>query len=95
MDSTPNALEMVLIHWGFKFKINGTAKITLDELKTIVHTFCPPKTFIMDSGSHFNNGDVHAWCEAQNTTHHIVVAYISCINELVENANGKLLDHPK
>lgn len=48
-----------------------------------------------DRGSHFNNGDVCAWCEFQGTTHHIIAAYTPWINGLVENANGKLLGRLK
>ena len=81
--------------WGFKFKTSGTAKTTLDGLKAITHVFCTPETFMMDGGSHFNNGDVRTWCEAQGTTYHIVTAYTLWINGLVENANGKLLGQLK
>lgn len=76
--------------WGFKFKTSGTVKMTLDGLKAITHTFCTSKTFMTDGSSHFNNRDIHTWCEAQGTTHHIVVAYALWINGLVENANRKL-----
>ena len=53
--------------WGFKFKTSSTAKTTLDGLRVITHIFRAPETFMTDGGSHFNNGDVHAWCEAQGT----------------------------
>ena len=49
------------------------------------------QTLMTDSGSHFNNGDMHAWCEAQGTTYHVFMAYTPWINGLVENANRKLL----
>ena len=81
--------------WGFKFKTSGTAKTTLDGLKAITHTFRAPETFMTDGGSHFNNGDVRTWCEAQGITHHVVVAYAPWINGLVENANRKLLGRLK
>ena len=55
--------------WGFKLRTSGTAKTTLDGLKTVTNAFRPPETFMMDGGSHFNNGDVRTWCEAQGTTH--------------------------
>ena len=45
--------------------------------------------------SHFNNGDVCAWCEVQGTTHHGVMAYALWINGLVKNANRKLLGRLK
>ena len=81
--------------WGFKFKTSGAAKTTLSGLKAITHTFCAPETFMADRGSHFNNRDVCAWCEAQGTTHHGVTAYAPWINGLVENANRKLLGQLK
>ena len=81
--------------WGFKLRTNGTAKTTLDGLKMITHTFRPPETLMTDGGSHFNNGDVHAWCKAQDTKHHVTTAYAPWINGLVENANGKLLGRLK
>ena len=77
--------------WEFKLRTNGTAKTTLNGLKMITHTFCPPETLMTAGGSHFNNSDVHAWCKAQDTTHHVTAAYAPWINGLVENANGKLL----
>ncbi|KAI9570672.1 hypothetical protein HD554DRAFT_2000026, partial [Boletus coccyginus] len=48
-----------------------------------------------DGGSHFNNGEVWAWCEAQGTTHHVTAAYVPWINGLVKNVNGKLLGQLK
>jgi transposase InsO family protein len=81
--------------WGFKFKTSGTAKTTLDGLRTVTNAFRPPETLMTDGGSHFNNGDVRSWCEAQGTTHQVVAAYAPWINGLVENANGKLLGRLK
>jgi hypothetical protein len=48
-----------------------------------------------DRGSHFDNGEVHAWCSAHNVKHHVVAAYSPWINGLVENANRKLLGRLK
>ncbi|KIJ57709.1 hypothetical protein HYDPIDRAFT_69540, partial [Hydnomerulius pinastri MD-312] len=48
-----------------------------------------------DGGTHFNNGDVRAWCEANDAQHQVVAAYAPWINGLVENANGKLLGRLK
>ena len=53
--------------------------------------FKVPETFMMDGGTHFNNGDVQVWCEANGTSHQVVAAYAPWVNGLVENANGKLL----
>jgi hypothetical protein len=32
--------------WGFKLKVHGTAKTTIDGLKFITHNFQAPKTFM-------------------------------------------------
>ncbi|KIM67400.1 hypothetical protein SCLCIDRAFT_108324 [Scleroderma citrinum Foug A] len=48
-----------------------------------------------DGGMHFNNGDIQAWCEANETSHQVVAAYAPWVNGLVENANGKLLGRLK
>ena len=81
--------------WGFKLKTHGTAKTTIDGLKWVKHGFRAPDTFMTDGGMHFNNGDVWAWCEANETTHQVVAAYALWVNGLVENANGKLLGRLK
>jgi transposase InsO family protein len=81
--------------WGFKFKSSGMAKTTLYGLNAITHTFHPPETLMTDGGSHFNNGDVRAWCEAKGTSHQVMVVYAPWINGLIENANGKLLGQLK
>jgi transposase InsO family protein len=81
--------------WGFKLKVHGTAKTTIDGMKTIAHTFRAPETLMTDGGSHFKNGDVRAWCEANEVKHQIVAAYAPWVNGLVENANGKLLGRLK
>jgi transposase InsO family protein len=81
--------------WGFKLKVHGTAKTTIDGLKSIAHNFRAPETFMTDGGSHFDNGDVRAWCAAHGTNPHVVAAYSPWINGLVENANGKLLGRLK
>ncbi|KIK25793.1 hypothetical protein PISMIDRAFT_96162 [Pisolithus microcarpus 441] len=44
--------------WGFKLKVHGTAKTTIDGLKAVAHTFRTPETFMTDGGSHFNNGEL-------------------------------------
>jgi transposase InsO family protein len=81
--------------WGFKLKVHSTAKTTIDGMKTIAHTFRAPETLMTDGGSHFKNGDVRAWCEANEVKHQIVAAYAPWVNGLVENANGKLLGRLK
>jgi transposase InsO family protein len=81
--------------WGFKLKIHGTAKTTVDGLNSIVHTFLAPDMFITDGGLHFDNGDVRSWCTAHESKHHVAAAYAPWINSLVENTNGKLLGRLK
>jgi len=81
--------------WGFKLRVHGTAKTTVEGLDTIVHGFRAPETFMTDGGSHFDNGEVRAWCAAHNTEPHVVAAYSPWINGLVENANAKLLGRLK
>ena len=77
--------------WGFKLRVHGTAKTTIEGLNTIAHRFHAPETFMTDGGSHFDNGEVRAWCAAHNTELHVVMAYSPWINGLVKNANAKLL----
>lgn len=48
---------------------------------------------MMDGGSHFDNGDVYAWCKAHGTKPHVVAAYSPWVN--IENVNGKLLGQLK
>lgn len=81
--------------WGFKLKVHGTARTTVNGLESIAHTFRAPDTFMTDGGSHFDNGEVRTWCEAHGSKHHVVAAYAPWINGLVENANGKLLGRLK
>jgi hypothetical protein len=77
--------------WGFKLKTHSTARTMVTSLDSITHGFQAPEMFMTDGGSHFNNGDVKAWCAAHSTNHHVMAAYSPWINGLVENANGKLL----
>ena len=81
--------------WGYKLKVHRMGWTTVDGLKSIQQTFKVPETFMMDGGTHFNNGDVRAWCEANGTSHQVVAAYAPWVNGLVENANGKLLGRLK
>ena len=65
--------------------------MTITGLKAVKHSFKAPETFMTDRGTHFNNGEVRAWCKANRTAHQVVAAYAPWVNSLVENANGKLL----
>ena len=77
--------------WGFKLKTSGTAKTTLDRLSAITRIFGAPETLMTNGGSHFNNGDVCAWCEVNGTKHQVTAAYAPWINGLVEGTNSHLL----
>ena len=77
--------------WGFKFKHCGTTKTMLIGLDYLEHTFQALKALMTDGGSHFDNREVKAWCEARSTTHHITVVHAPWINGLVESMNGRLL----
>ncbi|KIJ11411.1 hypothetical protein PAXINDRAFT_157324 [Paxillus involutus ATCC 200175] len=44
--------------WGFKLKVHGTVKTTVDGVKAVTCGFKVPEMFITDGGSHFNNGDL-------------------------------------
>lgn len=81
--------------WGFKLKTHGTAQTMVAGLTMVKHSFRAPETFMTDGGTHFNNGEVRAWCEANKATHQVVAAYAPWVNSLVENANGKLLGRLK
>ena len=45
--------------WAYKLKTAGTGKTMLDGLWDVVLRFWKPGTTMMDSGSHFNNKEVH------------------------------------
>ena len=47
---------------------------------------------MMDSGSHFDNEEVHRYCKAHDIQHIKMLAYAPWINGLVENANKILLE---
>ena len=49
-------LDMFSQHvWAFKYKTAGTAKTTVDAIRTISNNFITPEAFMTDGGSHFNN----------------------------------------
>lgn len=49
--------------WVFKYKTAGTAKTTIDSLRSIFHNFVPAETFMTDGGRHFDNHEVKNFCE--------------------------------
>ena len=81
--------------WGYKLKTHRMARTTIEGLKSVRQMFRVPETFMTDGGMHFNNGDIQAWCEANETSHQVVAAYAPWVNGLVKNANGKLLGQLK
>jgi transposase InsO family protein len=77
--------------WAFKYKTAGTAKTTVDAIRTISNNFIAPETFMTDGGSHFNNIMVREFCQANRCKHHVTPAYSPWVNGLVEGANKILL----
>jgi transposase InsO family protein len=77
--------------WGFKFKVHGSSKTTIDALRQIFQNFFPPEVFMSDGGSHFNSAEVRKFCEEWGTKTHIVAAYSPWVNGLVEGTNKLLL----
>lgn len=76
--------------WAFKFKTAGSAKTTIQSLRTIFTLFREFNTFMSDGGSHFNNQEVREFCSQNGTKTHVVAAYSPWINGLVENLNKQL-----
>lgn len=81
--------------WDFKYKTAGTAKTTLDGLNFVVRNFKAPDTFMTDGGSHFNNNDVHEYCDERSIRYEVVAKYSPWVNGLLEGTNGKLLGRLK
>ena len=77
--------------WAFKYKTAGTAKTTVDAIRTISNNFIMPETFMTDGGSHFNNTTVREFCQTNRCKHHVMPAYSPWVNGLVEGANKILL----
>ena len=78
--------------WAYKLKTAGTGKTTLDDLRDVVLHFWKPGTTMMDGGSHFDNEEVHQYCEEHGIQHIKTPAYALWTNGLVENANKILLE---
>ena len=49
--------------FGYKYKMAGSAKTTVDSLDRIFHGFAPWETFMTDGGRHFDNKEVRELCE--------------------------------
>lgn len=77
--------------WVFKYKTAGTAKTTIDSLRSIFHNFVPAETFMTDGGRHFDNHEVKDFCEKWACKRHVIAAYAPWINGLVEGTNKILL----
>ena len=48
---------------GFRFKTAGTAKTTIESLRTTFVNYFPTEYFMCDGGSHFKNKAVRQFCE--------------------------------
>lgn len=81
--------------WAFKIRSHGTAKTTLACLDHIEREHSAPATLMTDGGTHFNNGDVRAWCEKHNTKVVVVAAYSAWQNGLCEGSNSRMLGRLK
>src|SRR6266481_9401180 len=81
--------------WAYRLKSAGTGKTTLDSLQNLSVHYQKPNTLMTDGGSHFNNEEVQAYCEAQDIRHITTPAYTPWTNGLMENANKILLSHLK
>nr|GAT47179.1 retrotransposon-like family member [Mycena chlorophos] len=77
--------------WGFKFRKHGSAKTTIDSLRTIFHLFMPADVAMSDQGPHFKNGEVKEFLDSQGVKHVLVAVYSPWINGLVEGMNKILL----
>jgi len=77
--------------FGFKYVMHGSAKTTVKALGTMFHGYVPWETFMSDGGSHFNNAEVHAFCDVFGTKTQVVAKYSPWVNGLVEGTNRILL----
>ena len=77
--------------WAFKSK-TAKGKDTVNSLQWISQMFIALTTFMADGGPHFNCHKVEDFCESMGTHLHIVEAYSSWINGLLEWNNGILLN---
>ena len=66
--------------------------MTLDGLQDVVLCFWKPGTTMTDGVSHFDNEEVHRYCEEHGIQHIKTPAYAPWTNGLVENANKILLE---
>lgn len=76
---------------GLQAARHGTAKTTLVCLGHIEREHGAPATLMTDSGSHFNNTEVCAWCETHDTKVVVVPAYSPWQNGLCKGSNSWLL----
>jgi hypothetical protein len=85
-------LDVFLQHmWVFKYKTAGTVKTMIDAVSMVTKAYIMPEMFMMDGGSHFNNGVVQEYCEANRIKQHIMLVYSPWVNGLVEGSNKILL----
>ena len=67
--------------FGYKYKMAGSAKTTVDSLSRTFHAYAPWETFMSDGGKHFDNKEVRELCEKWGTKTHIMPAYSSWVNK--------------
>ena len=77
--------------WGVRLKSKGTARSTVNALEQIFYDYCIPSTFMVDGGSHFNNGEVLDFCELNRVKHIITAANAPWFNGLIKGTNKLLL----
>lgn len=77
--------------WGYKLKVDPTAKNTIDCLTPITDRYVTPDTFMADGGTHFRNTAVDTFCEERGIKHITTPAYAPWNNGLVEGLNRLLL----
>ena len=77
--------------FGHRYKSAGSAKTTTDSLNKTFQAFSPWEMFMSDGGKHFNNKEVHEFCDKWGTKTHIVAAYSPWVNGLVEGTNKLFL----
>ena len=81
--------------FGFKFTTYGSTATTISSLNKICQTYCMPKVFMADGGTHFSGHKVANWCAKHGSQYHQVAAYSPWVNGLLEGTNGKLLSQLK
>ena len=77
--------------FGYKYKMAGSVKTTVDSLDRTFHEFAPWETFMSNGGKHFDNKEVRELCKKWGTKTHIIPAYSPWVNGLIEGTNKLFL----